>query len=335
MRDTSSAVSAIAERRDDLAGLVTNTNTAFRAIGDAERLARPRARAAAGHAAQGQHDVREPALDARRPRSCWSTSRSPRPRTWRRFLSELRPLVRDGTPDGRRPAHADPQARPRQRPDRADGQAAAARAADRVGVPARDPHAQRRPAGVRVLPRLHARLHLLDLELRPGGGQLRRQRPLRARPADVPAGQLRGRHAHGAPTRRRSSTGSSATSRTAARVASSRPPPTAAARSTSTTATRRRPREAADLDRPVRGDRALDRDRDRPRGDRQRHARALLRPRRSSTTRPTWSRARTSRSRASRSAWSRASRSPTTRRPPSRCASTTRTSSPGRATPAA
>ena len=34
MRDTSSAVSAIAERRDDLAGLVANTNTAFRAIGD-------------------------------------------------------------------------------------------------------------------------------------------------------------------------------------------------------------------------------------------------------------------------------------------------------------
>ena len=46
-------------------------------------------------------------------------------------------------------------------------------------------------------------------------------------------------------------------------------------------------------------------------------------------------RARTSRSRASRSAWSRASRSPTTRRPPSPCASTTRTSPPGRQTPAA
>jgi phospholipid/cholesterol/gamma-HCH transport system substrate-binding protein len=32
--DTADAVSAIAERRDDLAGLVTNTNTAFKAIGD-------------------------------------------------------------------------------------------------------------------------------------------------------------------------------------------------------------------------------------------------------------------------------------------------------------
>jgi phospholipid/cholesterol/gamma-HCH transport system substrate-binding protein len=34
VRDTAATVSAIAERRDDLAGLVTNTNTAFRAIGD-------------------------------------------------------------------------------------------------------------------------------------------------------------------------------------------------------------------------------------------------------------------------------------------------------------
>jgi phospholipid/cholesterol/gamma-HCH transport system substrate-binding protein len=34
VRDTATTVSAIAERRDDLAGLVTNTNTAFRAIGD-------------------------------------------------------------------------------------------------------------------------------------------------------------------------------------------------------------------------------------------------------------------------------------------------------------
>ena len=32
--DTADAVSAIAERRDDLADLVTNANTAFRAIGD-------------------------------------------------------------------------------------------------------------------------------------------------------------------------------------------------------------------------------------------------------------------------------------------------------------
>ena len=34
MTDTAATVSAIAERRDDLAGLVANTNTAFRAIGD-------------------------------------------------------------------------------------------------------------------------------------------------------------------------------------------------------------------------------------------------------------------------------------------------------------
>jgi phospholipid/cholesterol/gamma-HCH transport system substrate-binding protein len=34
VRDTATTVSAIAERRDDLAGLVSNTNTTFRAIGD-------------------------------------------------------------------------------------------------------------------------------------------------------------------------------------------------------------------------------------------------------------------------------------------------------------
>ena len=34
VRDTATTVSAIAERRDDLAGLVSNTNTAFRAIAD-------------------------------------------------------------------------------------------------------------------------------------------------------------------------------------------------------------------------------------------------------------------------------------------------------------
>jgi phospholipid/cholesterol/gamma-HCH transport system substrate-binding protein len=34
VKDTATTVSAIAERRDDLAGLVANTNTAFRAIGD-------------------------------------------------------------------------------------------------------------------------------------------------------------------------------------------------------------------------------------------------------------------------------------------------------------
>ena len=37
-----------------------------------------------------------------------------------RFLRELRPLVREARPDGRRPARADPHARRRQRPDRAD-----------------------------------------------------------------------------------------------------------------------------------------------------------------------------------------------------------------------
>ncbi len=48
--------------------LVGNTNSAMRAIGDESVVAPAGARAAAGHAAQGQHDLREPALHARRPR---------------------------------------------------------------------------------------------------------------------------------------------------------------------------------------------------------------------------------------------------------------------------
>ena len=106
--------------------------------------------AAAGHAAQGEHDVREPALDARRPRRARRTSPSRRRRTWRRSCAscdrwcatrgrrsrDLRELIRKPGAE--------------QRPDRADRQAAAARAADLDGLPAHDPRAEPRPAGGRV-----------------------------------------------------------------------------------------------------------------------------------------------------------------------------------------
>ena len=91
--DTSTTVSAIAERRDDLAGLVSNTNTAFGGDRRRERVARPRARAAAEHAAQGQHDLREPALDARRPRQLLVDESKPATKDLAPFLRELRPLV--------------------------------------------------------------------------------------------------------------------------------------------------------------------------------------------------------------------------------------------------
>ena len=61
-------MTAIAERRDDLAALVGNTNTTAGGDRLRERRAGARARPAADHAAARQHDVREPARDARRPR---------------------------------------------------------------------------------------------------------------------------------------------------------------------------------------------------------------------------------------------------------------------------
>ena len=66
--NSSRAVTALAERRDDLAALVGNTNATAARDRARERRARPGARAAADHAAARQHDVREPARDARRPR---------------------------------------------------------------------------------------------------------------------------------------------------------------------------------------------------------------------------------------------------------------------------
>ena len=66
--NSSRAVTAVAEKRDDLASLVGNTNTTAARDRRRERRARAGARAAADHAAARQHDVRQPARDARRPR---------------------------------------------------------------------------------------------------------------------------------------------------------------------------------------------------------------------------------------------------------------------------
>ena len=183
--NSSRAVTAIAERRDDLADLVANANATASAIGQRERRAGARARPAADHAAAGQHDVREPARDARRPR-----------RAGRRVQA------RDQGP-GAVPARAAPAAcatrgrrsttcarssrtpRPGQRPRRGHAQDAAAAAGRRAGVPQRPPGADQGAAGARVRPALHARPRRLVPRLRPGRRQLRRQRPLRAHPADL------------------------------------------------------------------------------------------------------------------------------------------------------
>ena len=66
--NSSRAVTAIAERRDDLSAAVGNANATASAIGQENAALAQRARAAADHAAAREHDVREPARDARRPR---------------------------------------------------------------------------------------------------------------------------------------------------------------------------------------------------------------------------------------------------------------------------
>ena len=101
-----------------------------RAIGDENVALVARAGPAAGHAAQGQHHVREPARDARRPGPAGGRVQAGHARTWRRssracarWSRDARPTVRDLRMLIRTP-------RQEQRPDRADGEAAAARAAD-------------------------------------------------------------------------------------------------------------------------------------------------------------------------------------------------------------
>jgi len=64
--NSSKVVSALADRREDLSGLVTNANRTAAAIGT-ENAALSRAGAPAADAAQGQHDLREPARHAGRP----------------------------------------------------------------------------------------------------------------------------------------------------------------------------------------------------------------------------------------------------------------------------
>ncbi len=187
--DTSDAVTAIAERRDDLADLVSNANTAFGAIG-AESVALDRALELLPDTLRKANttfvnlrstlDDLEQLVDVSKP----ATRRlAPVP-------ARAAPARPRRPPDDRRPQHARAQPGQEQRPDRADREAAAPRRADRIGLPARDQHARPRPAGVRVRAQLHAGPGGLGHQLRPAGRQLRRQRPLRARAADVPAVQL-------------------------------------------------------------------------------------------------------------------------------------------------
>ena len=77
-----------------------------------ERVVQPGAGAAARHAAQGQHDVRQPARDAGRPRRArgrvQAGDEGPRP-----FPERAAPARAGSAPDDLRPQHARPSQRPR------------------------------------------------------------------------------------------------------------------------------------------------------------------------------------------------------------------------------
>ena len=124
LRNAAKTTGALAQRRGDLANLVSNTNTTAAAIA-AENTSFNQAPAAAPrHPAQGQHDVREPARDARRPRRAGggvqAGDQGPRA-----LPEPAAPARAGGAPDGRRPEHARaPQGR-RQRPHRPARQAPA------------------------------------------------------------------------------------------------------------------------------------------------------------------------------------------------------------------
>ena len=169
-------------------------------LGDArdrrrERRAPARARAAAGHPAQGQHHLREPAhtlddLDMLVDES------KPATKELAPFFRALRPLVHDA-----RPTIADLRDLIRSPGPNNDlieltAQAAAARGAHRERVPARDPD----PRPLRPRDLVRAALHPgpvgMAHRVRPGGGVLRRERALRARPAGVRSHGARPRRVH-------------------------------------------------------------------------------------------------------------------------------------------
>ena len=214
----------------------TSSPTRTRPRGDRrrERRAGAGARAAADHAAPGQHDVRQPARDARRPR-----------RAGRRVQAgdqgpgavpaRAAPADRRRAADDPRPAHGSSRAGPdNDLVDATRKMPQLQRVAD-AGVPQRPPGAAARPAGARVHPPVHARPRRLVPRLRPGRRQLRRQRPLRAHPADLqrlPVHRQPGRRrAHADPARASASTASRPASSAAARARPPSRPPTARRRS--------------------------------------------------------------------------------------------------------
>jgi phospholipid/cholesterol/gamma-HCH transport system substrate-binding protein len=97
VKDTSTTVTALAERRDDLAGLVTNTNTAFKAIGD-ESASLDRALAVLPETLRKANttfvNLRSTVDDLQR----LVDESKPATKDLAPFLRQLRPLVHDAKP---------------------------------------------------------------------------------------------------------------------------------------------------------------------------------------------------------------------------------------------
>ena len=128
-----------AERRDELTDLVSNANATVGRDRRRERCARPGAALPARHAAQGQHDVRQPARDARRPRRARGRVQA-RDEGPRAVVPRAAPARRDARPAVNDLSTLVRKRGRRERPDRpaAHGaEARAARASRRSSTPAR------------------------------------------------------------------------------------------------------------------------------------------------------------------------------------------------------
>ena len=176
------ALGAVAERRDDLSALTENGNRALGAIASRERGPRPHPRRPAAGAAPGEHDLRQPARGARRPRPADRRPRRRRRPTCRRSCASCR---HGRTGRSRSSATcASRSASPGPSNDLNDSLKAlpgapARRQQGRAGRRSR--RSTRASTMIDFARPVHARPARLPQQVRPGHGLLRRQRPLRPR----------------------------------------------------------------------------------------------------------------------------------------------------------
>ena len=196
--DTSRTVTSIAERRDDLANLVSNTNTTFGAIA-AQNVALDRALSLLPDTLRKANTTFVNLRSTLDDLDKLVAVSYPATKDLAPFLKELRPLVTEAKPTVAKLNTLIRKPGPEQRRYRAHRGPAAAGQPHRVRLPARDQDAQSGSAGFRVRAQLHARPGVMARQLRPAGLELRRQRALRARSADVPSLHVLGRHPHREP----------------------------------------------------------------------------------------------------------------------------------------